>query len=62
MARQSHLVPMRHPDANRTYNAPPSSVRFWEKQGWKILGDHPAPTPPSEPEPARAAAAKKKEA
>jgi hypothetical protein len=42
MPRQKTTVTLHHPDANRTYESPPSAVEFWESKGWQ-RADAPAP-------------------
>ena len=50
MARRntSARVRMRHPKANREYNAPPSAVEFWKSRGWQVVGEHGKPKPPAQ--------------
>lgn len=45
MARRntSARVRMRHPKANREYNAPPSAVGFWKSRGWEVVDEHGKP-------------------
>lgn len=54
-SQQKPKVRMHHPKANRTYDAPPTAVPFWEKHGW-VVGE------PSATKTTTAKAAEKKEA
>ncbi|WP_017585482.1 hypothetical protein [Nocardiopsis ganjiahuensis] len=55
MARRKITVELHHPKANRTYQAPPSAVPFWESKGWKRVDTDTGTSPARTPNTAKAA-------